>query len=247
MDPIPAPDIERCRQEWPATSFLGQISESAATRCFANGQFVRYGARETLIQQHAADSWVYLLMSGCVKVVSELDGAHRCALLGIRAGGDVVGELTALDGRRRSATVQVCGRQPVVACAVEGPKFLAALAHHPDALRTLAIAVVLKLRAATRRRIDFLSCTPTMRMARALLELAEDHGTRLTATSVMIGLDLKQVELGTLVGVREATAQRALRELREAGLIVTSQRRPIIRDIEALRAEAGVDEPTPIN
>ncbi|MGH4010856.1 MAG: helix-turn-helix domain-containing protein [Pseudonocardiaceae bacterium] len=54
----------------------------------------------------------------------------------------------------------------------------------------------------------------------------------------MIGLDLTQVELGSLVGVTRPTAERALRELRVAGLVDTGGRRLIVRDEQGLRAVA---------
>jgi CRP-like cAMP-binding protein len=242
MEPTTAPDIASYRREWPATSFLAQISESAAGSCFVAGRFARFSPQETLIRQYTDQRSVFLLISGCVKVTADLEAADTRALLAIRVGGDVLGELSAMDGQRRSATVQVCGREPAIACVIDGPEFFRVLTKYPDALLTLTAAVGVKLRAATRRRVDFLNCTAPVRMARALVELADDHGQRVPE-GIMIGVNLKQIELGTLIGVHEAAAQRALRRLRQAGLVETSHRRPIIRDIERLRAVAQLDVP----
>jgi Mn-dependent DtxR family transcriptional regulator len=62
----------------------------------------------------------------------------------------------------------------------------------------------------------------------------------------VIGLDITQVELGSLVGVTRPTAERALRELRVAGLVDTGGRRLIVLDQQGLRAVAheGLSSPS---
>src|SRR5262245_26963987 len=115
MEPIAAPDVARYRRHWPARSFLARISPVAAGDCFAAGNFHRVDGEEILIEQGTEDQSVFLLVSGCVRVTAKLDGGG-CALLAVRVGGDVVGEVAALDGGPRSATVQINGRQSAVAC-----------------------------------------------------------------------------------------------------------------------------------
>jgi len=241
MEPIAPPNIVAHRQEWPARTFLSRISAAAANNFFSAGRFVRFDPRETMIYEGADDRTVYLLISGCVKVTSNLDAKSPGVLLAIRIAGDVVGELAAMDGQRRSASVQVCGRQPARVCIVEGEDFTRVLARHPDAHVVLSSVIGAKLRAATRRRIDIADCSPTVRMARVLVELAQDYGQPLhDQRGVLIAVNLRQVELGSLIGVSDPTAQRALRDLRKAGLIDTSQRPLIINDVERLRAAAAV-------
>lgn len=235
---VEPPTIAALRGRWTGTSFLGRIPEAVVVSCLAAGRCYEYAARETLIREGARDRDVHLLLSGCVKVTAGVATESGLALLGIRVGGDVVGELAALDGRERSASVQVCGRQPAVCCVLDPDAFNRALVEHSDVLLTLMATVGAKLRASTRRRIDYVGCAPVVRMARVLVELAEDHGHCVGSNAIMIGVNLVQVELGTLIGVREATAQRALRQLRESGLVVTSSRRPMVRDLDRLRAVA---------
>jgi hypothetical protein len=70
--------------------------------------------------------------------------------------------------------------------------------------------------------------------------MAEDHGFQPRGKELVVGVNLTQIELGTLVGVAEITAQRGLRQLRRSGLVVTDERRLIIRDLDALRDAARV-------
>lgn len=237
---VAAPNIMAYRGAWLATSFLAKLSDSAVRACQAVGEFYEYSVGETLIREGNRDRKVYLLVSGCVKVTAKLVAPRGEALLGVRASGDVVGELAALDGRERAADVQACDRRPTLCCVLEPDAFRAVLAEDGDALLTLTTTVGAKLRASTRRRIDYLRCKPVVRMARVLVELAEDHGQRVGDNSVTIGVNLANIELGTLIGVGKATAERAVQKLRNSNLIVTRNPRPVIRDLDRLRAVAQI-------
>jgi CRP/FNR family transcriptional regulator, cyclic AMP receptor protein len=238
---IAPPNITGLRGGWGSASFLATISGATVEACLSAGQCYEYGAREMLIREGSRERNVFLLLTGCVKVTAKLAKKGEVALLGVRFGGDVVGELAALDGQERAANVQVCGRLPTVCCVLTSEAFHRVLGEDSDALMTLSATVGAKLRSSTRRRIDYAGHPPFVRMARVLVELAEDHGQRSGSKTITIGVNLGQVELGTLIGVGEATAQRALRRLRELDLVVTSNRRPEIRDLDRLRAVAGLN------
>lgn len=231
----PDTSFEEYRPLWPRGSFLAR---SVALSAFAAVGEIRHFAPGTcLIEEGEQRSRVHLLLSACVKVTAQFD-EHRHSLLGIRVGGDVVGELSAFDGMPPIATVRTCGQSPAVALVLERTAFSDVLVAHPQDAVLLNAAVAAKLRAATRRRVDFSGCSARVRLARALLEMAEDYGRRILGPEVVIGVNLTQVELGTLIGASEATAQRALRALRADGLLLTEGKRPIVRDLEALRRAA---------
>jgi CRP/FNR family cyclic AMP-dependent transcriptional regulator len=235
----PADDgaLVRWRSDWAPRSFLAR---STALRAYVEaGAVEQFAPGVCVVEEGADDSRVHLLLSACVKVTASIDGA-RYSLLGVRRGGDVVGELAALDDAPPVATVRVCGRGPAVALVLEREAFRRVILQHPDDAVLLSAKISEKLRAATRRRVDFTGFPPRVRLARVLVELAEDHGHRAYGQDVVIGVNLTQVELGTVIGVSEITAQRALRALREDGLVVTDGPRPIVRDLTSLRRMAGL-------
>jgi CRP/FNR family transcriptional regulator, cyclic AMP receptor protein len=200
---------------------------------------VAFRAGEELIQEGAIGTDAYFLLSSYVKVTAQLrDGGT--ALLAVRVGGDVVGEVAATDPDRRLATVRACGLEPVYALELAREDFTRVMSTHPDSLLRLTQMVSRKLRTATRRRVDFTGCTALVCMARVLVELADDYGVP-TGNGIVIGIDLTQLELGTLIGFQVSSAQRSLRELRRQGLVNTRNRRPIIRDISALRRLAALE------
>lgn len=232
--------IRRHRASWPATSFLKTIPDGALTALIEAASLVRFDEGDDLIREGAATTEAYLLLCSYVKVTARFSRNSQ-ALLAVRTGGDVVGEIAATGGGPRIATVRVCGREPVFAARLTRDDFARATAGHPEAVMRLTHMVGRKLRAATRRHVDFLDCEPPERLARVLVELAEDHGQPSPGRrkGIIIGFDVRQVELGTLIGVSESTAHRAMKELREDGLVDTRHIRLLIPNLAALRERAG--------
>lgn len=233
---VPSADLAALlaeRERWSAASFLRNASESALCDWSAVGYRKTFSPDDVLLAEGESGDDVLMLLSGTVKVVARLNSGGQ-ALLAVRVAGDLVGELAATDGGPRSASVHVCGRVPVRALIVSREQFFRTLARHPEEALRVSAVVAGKLRTATRRRVDISGSPPLVRLARVLVELCEDHGERIETGSLIIQVNLTQVELGTLIGVAEATAQRSLSELRDRGLIASAGRRPIVRDLAGL-------------
>jgi len=191
------------------------------------------GSGRALIREGTQGTIVYLLLSGSVKVTGAIDDGE--ALLAVRVGGDVVGELAALDGRPRLATVITAG--PVIARVIAQAEFLGLLARDPALSLAVTREVSDKLRSATSRRIEFTGYDVNTRFARVLLDLAERYGEQ-TSAGRTIGCPLTQTELATLAGAAEPTVQRALRQLKADGIVSTGYRVTTVLDMEALRRRA---------
>lgn len=220
---------------WPPGSLLGGLSELARQRLFGLGAKKQYAdSGQVLIREGDATSVVFLLLAGMVKV----SGATDCgeALLAIRVGGDVVGELSAMDSRPRLATVTTAG--PVIARIIGQDEFIGFLSRNPDVALAITRGVGDKLRSATARRIDFTGCDVATRFARVLLELAVRYGEQ-TPAGTVIRCPLTQTELATLVGAAEPTVQRVLRQLRADSVVATGYRETTILDMAGLRRRAS--------
>jgi CRP-like cAMP-binding protein len=175
-----------------------------------------------------------LIERGVAKVSAHAaDG--RDALLSIRVGGDLVGEMSALGTTPRSATVTMCGSGLVR--LIHGREFQPFLRAHPDVAIQLAAMVADRLRWSNQRRIDFGAYPVKGRLARILADMAMMHGVAGPA-GVQIAVRLTQPELATMCGAAEISVQKALRELRRAGLLHTGYGRITVRDPTALRAVA---------
>jgi CRP-like cAMP-binding protein len=199
------------------------------------GSFRRYAPGEMLMVEGGLDTDVVLLLEGCAKVLVAADDGST-VLLAIRAPGDVVGELAALDGRPRSATVVAA--RGIRAHVVSGVAFRAFLRERPDVANELQRSVAGKLRAAIRYRIDAVSATVPVRLARTLDSLARSYG-RPTAAGLRIDVPLSNADLAALAGLSSASVQRALRALRACGAITTEYRSVLVRDLTVLQSAAA--------
>jgi CRP-like cAMP-binding protein len=191
-----------------------------------------------LLRQGALESHLILLRRGSVKVtVATLEG-HQ-ALLAIRIRGDLLGEISALNQTPRSATVTTCVESTYV--IIHKREFQSYLAHRPGAALEVVGMVADRLRLANQFRVDFSSYPVKVRLARVLAKIAMSYGEP-TPSGLLVRLPLTQPELASLCGAAEVTVQKALRALRNEGLVVTSYRHVTVTDISALR-RAGLMTP----
>ena len=219
---------------WPSGTLLAGLTDSARKRLFGIGAQVQFAdSGRMLIREGDTTSTVFLLLAGMVKVSSRTETGE--ALLAVRVGGDMVGELAALDGRPRLATVTTAG--PVIARVIGKAEFNAFLVRNPDVSLAITRGITDKLRSATARRIDFTGCLVATRFARVLLELAERYG-RQTDHGLVIVCQLTQTELAALVGAAEPTIQRVLRQLRTDRVVANRYRQITVLDVATLRARA---------
>ncbi|MBH5333389.1 Crp/Fnr family transcriptional regulator [Streptomyces pactum] len=222
----------RARDErvWPPSSLLGGLAPAERDQLLALGARMPYEADRVLIRESDRTDHVLVLLDGVVKVTGRThDG--RDALLAVRMGGDLVGELAAVDGGPRSATVTTCG--PVTARTVTRADFLGCLRREPRIAHAVNASVVTKLRAANTHRVDFTGCGAATRLARVLHHIAMTYGER-TGDGAVIRWPITQPELATLSGAAEPTVHKALRGLREAGVVATGYRTIAVVDLARL-------------
>lgn len=216
---------------WPHRSLLAALPPLVREELIQAGTRVSFGPGDVLLSEGAYDRHAYLLMSGFVKVTATLENGQE-ALLSVRVGGDMIGEMAAVDGAPRSATVTACGQ--LVARVLQPVKVADLMARRPEVAAALTRSVSDQLRWANRRRLDFGGYPVKVRLARLLVELAEVYG-RPEPRGVVVGCRLTQPEIATLTGAAETTIHKALRELREQGLLETGYRSTVIRDLVRLK------------
>ncbi|MBF6351909.1 Crp/Fnr family transcriptional regulator [Nocardia flavorosea] len=163
---------------------------------------------------------VLVVEQGWVKVSSSAPSGKQ-VVLGIRGPGDLLGELGAVDGRPRSATITAIS--PVVAATVQGTAFRALLVDDGALAFELLRTVVARLREADVHRLDYGAYTVTQRLARLLLEYGRRYG-RTDTDRVVIVLPLTQTELADAANASREAVAKAFRKLRTIGAIRTARR-----------------------
>jgi len=223
---------------WAPGSFLSRITVPERDALLALGVTRRLPAGRRILVEGGRDTHVEVLREGHVKITTEVGGVPR--LLAIRLPGDIVGEFAAITGNGRSATVTTCGE--VVSTVIRQAEFLRFLGEHPHVANQVTATVGQRLRWANERRSEFAAYPVHVRLAHVLGEIAASCGEAVR-DGVLIGVELSQTELATLVGAAEDTVQKALRLLRDQGLVRTGYRRITVVDHAALRAVAEGADP----
>lgn len=219
--------------DWSANSLLSALSKTATAELLTLGTQVEFEPGHVLVHENDESTHVYVLLDGCAKVTA-VTPEGGFALLAIRAGGEVVGEVASLDDQPRSATVTTITR--VHARVLSQAVFQNFLLRHGDAAVAISRSMGAKLRWATRRRTDFSGGRVRVRLARVLVELAPTYGW---PAPEGIEIPLSQPELAAAVGAKEPSVHKVLAEFRRDGLISTGYGRITLLDLPRLREVAG--------
>lgn len=217
-----------------ALEFWRLLSAEEAERLHDRGSRRGWDRGELIFREGEPADRVLVLLTGQVKVLS-LTAAGGEVLLALRGPGALLGELSAIDRGRRSATVQAL--EPVAALVVPAAEFEAYLQREGRVAFLLMRMLVARLRDADVKRVEFGSSDTTGRVAARLVEMAQRFG-RADGDGVRIALPLSQDELAGWIGASREAVSKSLRVLRDHGWIATSRMRVVIHDLDALRARA---------
>jgi CRP-like cAMP-binding protein len=218
----------------PAAEFLDLLSEADRAELIRCGVRRDWAPGEVLFAEGERSDFVVILARGQVKVTCAIEAGGE-VLLAVRGPGTLLGEIAAIDGEPRSATVVAL--EPVSAIVVPFVDFSDYLLGHLEAAILLLRLVASRLRDADRKRFEFGAFDTTGRVAARLVELAERFGSPV-AEGVRIRMPLSQDELAAWTGASREAVARSLRLMRAQGWISTGRKNVIVRDLPALRYRA---------
>ena len=176
---------------------------------------------------------VFLIDRGWV-LISCTSPEGREIVLGLRGPGDIIGELSSLDGVARSATAMAI--DDVEAVIAPGWALDRALDDVRGAREMIAILAD-RLRDADRKRLEFATLDTLGRVAGRLLELADRFGQR-SEEALVVELPLSQEQLASWCGASRESTVKALSTLRALNCISTGRQSVVIHDLDALRRHA---------
>lgn len=212
-------------------SFLGMLgaADRAALRSAATS--VEFAPGSVICHQGDSSRNVLIVCRGRVRV-SRLAATGEENVLAVRGPGEIIGELSAVDGRRRSATLtavdSVCGM-------VISARALEALCLERPGITWAILRVVTSRQRAMVDQQDLRTGPSLYRVGLMLLDLAHRQADDLIAT-----VPLSQRELAGIAGISRETLARTLKVLRDAGIILTRRNAVEILREEELRALCGI-------
>jgi len=188
---------------------LSELPTRLSTELFAGAELVQLTAGQVLFRAGASDDGCYRIEEGLLKVtIVSGSGAER--ILAFLGHGDIVGELSIIDGLPRSATVMaVCD---ATLSFLSRTEFEAFAEKNPEIYKLLVKLLAQRLRETngTVAAGSFLSLKG--RMARTLLELAEHFGQEVGPGRIVIGQRLRQTDLAAITGIARENVTRILND-----------------------------------
>lgn len=195
-----------------------------------------YKAGEVIFREGDSGQLLYLVKSGSVRIfVNGLDGSETSVIL-VGNMGQMFGELAVIDGLPRSATA--VAMTPTVLCTLNRDTFREHTRRYPQFGLNFMKELSTRVRYNTLQMESFASLGISQRLARKLMELAQNYG-QAKANGVYINMTLTQSDLASLIGATRESINKNLRDFRRQQLIQMEQGQITILDPDALRAQVA--------
>jgi CRP/FNR family cyclic AMP-dependent transcriptional regulator len=199
------------------------LAEACRSRTFEPG--------EVLFHEGEAAHALYIVRSGQVKIVLvAADGGET--ILQVYGTAQCLGEMALLEGGERCATAVAMG--PVEVLVLYRDDFLALVKRQPEVALALVGRLVGMVRQLNLQVQDLVRLDIKGRLARKLLELADQHGET-TAEGLCIALRLTQQELAQMVGAARSNVNKYLGWFQERRILTVEREQIVIHKPQELR------------
>ena len=234
MTSITAPEIAEMLGR---SGLFGGLPRAVLTAIAGAMRSETYTSGQVIFSRNEASGGLYLVTSGRVRLsVTSVEG--RELTFRFAETGDIMGEIAALDGAKRSADAVAAGK---VAALVLSIDVLARLMdQHPVMARTALRFVCERLRETSNQLEEIALYPIERRVARFLVSALKLGGHDLAAADVPVDLKMNQSELALLLGASRPKVNVALGALAQAGAI-TRKGDAIVCHPVALMRYAGVE------
>ncbi|KPI02320.1 transcriptional regulator, Crp/Fnr family [Actinobacteria bacterium OK074] len=202
-----------------------ELRDQGTTRTFRE--------RSVMLRQGSAGTHLLALTDGLAKVVCREPGG-AVTWLAFRGPGDLLGEVSVFNGTPRMA--EVVALTPCSAVVLEADRFRR-FVEERGLVMDLMRQAFSRLRESDAHRTELLTLPLVVRLARALLRLAELSAPGAESDVVRL-TGLSQEEIAQATGVTRNAVISGLQRLRESGAVETARRVIVIKDMRALRGWA---------
>lgn len=163
-------------------------------------------------------------------------------ILAVLDEGALLGELSAVDGAPRSATVVAL--EPVEVEVTTHEEFNELLEEHPRLATELLRLVAARLRDASVRQLEFGTMDTLARLCATLVELANRYGQE-QADLTEVTAPFHQGELAAWSGMSREAVVKGFRQLRSLGWLTIEGRTLTLHDVAAIQRRAHGIAATP--
>ncbi len=229
-DKTPA-DSTSAAQRLRTIPLFTQLSDEEVTRVTQAARERTYPKNSVILFEDDPGDALYVVLTGEVKVVL-IGEDGREVILSILRGGDFFGEMSLIDDQPRSAHVIATEASNLM--VLRRDEFRECLEQTPRIALGLLRALSRRLRRADDKIGGLVLLDVTGRVARVLLELADEHDGERVPRKITHHM------LAQMIGSSRETVSRTLRELADQGLIQVSRKDIAILDRSRLEDLAGL-------
>jgi CRP/FNR family transcriptional regulator, cyclic AMP receptor protein len=221
----------------PNAAVLDVIDDVTRATVLGAGTLRRYSKGSWLFHEADPAKRVWALTGGVIKVQKISEGG-RVSVLGFREAGCLLGEQSALDGAPMLAgAVALTDAEAVV---ITRQKFMEILADSPALSTALLQQMNRRLRQAATLLHDISTADAVTRVANRLMDLTA-HAAEPALTPAKVKLPVSQQDLAEWSGLSREAVVRALRVLRDEGIIETGRLAVTVMDPARLAGRGYID------
>lgn len=200
-------------------TFLSDLSELDRKIIFDQCTRRSVRPRTVIVSQGSGGRDMFIVVSGSLKV-SVLSGEGKEISFVVLRQGDYFGELSMIDGRRRSATVTAIESSELL--VLGHAEYQRLLREHPhtatEFLTRMLLTLANRIRVTDELYQDSVFLDVSSRLAKFLLSASSEDENSVPGQRLM-DVRLSQYELGTLVNASRESVNKQLRDWEEQGIV----------------------------
>ena len=214
-----------------AVPFFAQLTSSELHELSRSLVRRRFNAGQTIFHLGDPGGLLYIIDMGKVKIYYP-NAEGQEVTLAILGQNDFFGELALFDDEPRSATAETL--EPTYTYTLAREEFIRYVGQNPDFAMKVMSTLAKRIRAMNEQISDVFFLDLPGRLARKLLQLAEDHGEKVE-DGIYIPLGLTQTDLAEMTGATRVSVNKALRRFRKNGWVSVNSRRFTVHSPEELQ------------
>lgn len=209
---------------------LGELSAQRLTAIEQACRYKRFAAQEQIVDRDSATTDVFFVVRGSVRVVNYSILGREIAFDEV-SEGNYFGELSALDGQPRSASVMAL--EDTLILALPRSLFLNLLSEHPNIALQVMMRLAKIVRTADERIMDLSTLAAHNRVHAELLRQARIH--IVDGGSARIEPVPVHSDIASRVSTTRETVARVLSDLARRGIVERTKDALLIHDLGRLR------------
>jgi CRP/FNR family cyclic AMP-dependent transcriptional regulator len=190
-----------------------------------NLRYKLFPTGKTIMNADQPGEAVYLILNGTVKVhIEQADGTD--VVISILGAGDIVGEMSLLDNKTRSASVSTIEESTLL--WMDKTAFQDCLQNMPQLTFNLACTLAKRLRHANHQIQALASREVESRVAYQILIFAERYGKVMEGGDIFIPIRLTQSDIASMIGASREHTNKVIVSYKERKYISIDNRFHII-------------------